>query len=390
VVIDNGSGLLKAGFAGSDRPQCVFSSAVGRLKHGHSNTIRVYGGELEGGDCFVGDRVQAHRGVLRIAYPLEHGIVKDWEDMERVWAHAYSKECLSIKSEEHPVLLTEAPLNPHRNRERAAEVFFERFNAPALYVAPQAILSLYASGRSTGLVLDCGDGVTHVVPVYEGFALPHAVVRADVAGRDVTNRLQLLLRRGGCTLATSSEREIVRQIKEECGRVAFSPEAEAGVGGGGSGGGGGGSVGGGGAGASPVAEYRLPDGEVVNVGAACWQAPEVLFSPDLAGSEEPGVHGCLHRALMRSDRDLRATLYKQIVLAGGSTLFKGFGDRLLNELRKLSPSGTKIIVSAPPLRQWSTWVGGSILAALNTFNAMWVTRAAYDEHGARLLTEDMM
>jgi centractin len=321
--------------------------------------------------------------------------------MERLWAHVYSKECLNIKSAEHPVLLTEAPLNPLRNREQAADVFFNKFSAPAMYVAPQAILSLYASGRSTGLVLDCGDGVTHVVPVYEGFALPHAVVRSDVAGRDVTDRLQLLLRRGGCSLTTSSERDICRQVKEACGRVAFSPEAEAsaamGSGPTGGGGGGGGAAGGGTAGGSgggsrgggggPVAEYRLPDGEVVGVGAACWQAPEVLFSPGLMGSEEPGCHGCLHRALMRSDRDLRSTLYKQVVLAGGSTLFPGFGDRLLNELRKLSPAGTKIVVSAPPQRQWSTWVGGSILAALNTFNAMWITKADYDEHGSRLLVE---
>jgi centractin len=347
VVIDNGTGILKAGFAGSDRPTSTFYSAVGRPKHQSSNMIRVYGGKLEGSEYVVGDRVMEHRGILKIDYPMEHGIVKNWEDMEKVWAHVYGKDCLGIKSEEHPVLLTEAPVNPLKNRERAAEVFFEAFNVPALYVAPQAVLSLYASGRSTGLVLDCGEGVSHVVPVYEGFALPHAVTRSNVAGRDVTGRLQLLLRRGGFSLQTSSEREIVRQIKEECCRVSFNPRGET---------------------ASTIQEYRLPDGEVVAVGAEAHDAPEVLFQPNLMGSEEGGVHECLHRSLMRSDRDLRSVLYKHIVLAGGSTLFKGFGDRLLNELRKVAPGGTQIIISAPPQRQWSTWVGGSILAALNTFN----------------------
>ena len=267
-------------------------------------------------------------------------------------------------------MLTEAPLNPFKNRERAAEVFFESFNVPAMYCAPQAILSLYASGRSTGLVLDCGDGVTHVVPVYEGFALPHAVERADIAGRDVTDRLQLLLRRGGCALQTSSEREVVREIKEECCRVSFNPRAEPSAG--------------------AVQDYRLPDGEVIQVGPEAYQAPEVLFQPDLVGSEEPGVHQCLHRALMRSDRDLRSALYKQIVLAGGSTMFQGFGDRLLNELRKLSPDGTKIIMAAPPQRMWSTWVGGSILAALNTFQQMWISKAEYEEQGSRVLADGMI
>jgi len=198
-------------------------------------------------------------------------------------------------------------------------------------------------------VLDCGEGVSHVVPVYEGFALPHAVTRSNVAGHDVTDRLQLLLRRGGCTLQTSSERDIVRQIKEDCCRVSFNPWDEN-------------------SNSSPIQEYRLPDGEMVNVGSEAHEAPEVLFQPDLIGSEEAGVHTCLHQSLMRSDRDLRSVLYKHIVLAGGSTLFKGFGDRLLNDLRKVAPDGTKIIISAPPQRKWSTWVGGSILAALNTFN----------------------
>lgn len=150
MVIDNGTGLLKAGFAGSDRPTSEFYSAVGRPKHQSSNMIRVYGGKLEGSEYFVGDRVVEHRGIFKIDYPMEHGIVKNWEDMEKIWAHVYGKDCLGIRSEEHPVLLTEAPMNPVKNRERSAEIFFESFNVPALYVAPQAILSLYASGRSTG------------------------------------------------------------------------------------------------------------------------------------------------------------------------------------------------------------------------------------------------
>mmetsp|Transcript_17904 Transcript_17904/g.52317 ORF Transcript_17904/g.52317 Transcript_17904/m.52317 type:complete len:379 (-) Transcript_17904:181-1317(-) len=367
VVIDNGSGLLKAGFAGADRPQSCFASAVGRPKH--KKSIVIHGGKLDDAEYFVGDRVQEHRGILKIDYPMEHGIVRDWQDMERVWTYVYSKDCLNIKSEEHPVLLTEAPLNPTRNRAKAAEVFFENFSAPAMFVAAQATLSLYSSGRTTGVVLDSGDGVTHVVPVYEGFTLPHAVTRSDVAGRDVTDRLQLLLRRSGCNLSTSAEREIVRTIKEETCYVAFNPQKEEEL-------------------QPRKVDYRLPDGEVISLGSETFQAPEVLFRPDLIGSEDGGVHECLYRSLMRADRDLRSTLFKQVVLAGGSTMFQGFGERLLNELRMLAPEGTKITISAPPQRKYSTWVGGSILAALNTFHSMWITRAEYQEHGARLLVEN--
>lgn len=125
---------------------------------------------------------------------MEHGIVNDWNEMERVWQYIYSKEQLHASPDDHPVLLTEAALNPRKNREKSAEIFFETFNVPALYISMQAVLSLYATGRTTGVVLDCGDGVTHAVPIYEGYALPLSIMRSDIAGRDVTRYLKLLLR----------------------------------------------------------------------------------------------------------------------------------------------------------------------------------------------------
>lgn len=222
LVIDNGSGLMKAGFAGGETPQVVFPSFVGQTKH----TRMMPGGAYEGGETFVGNRVQHHRGLFKIQYAMEHGVVTDWNSMHRIWQHVYSKDMLNVQSEDHPVLLTEAPLNPVQNRQRAGEVFFEAFNVPSLFVSPQAVLSLYASGRTTGVVLDVGDGVCHVVPVYESFTLPHAITRMDVAGRDVTAHLQLLLRRAGYSFQTSAEREVVREIKEKLCYVAFNPAKE--------------------------------------------------------------------------------------------------------------------------------------------------------------------
>uniref|UniRef100_A0A7N4NIA9 Actin related protein 1A n=1 Tax=Sarcophilus harrisii TaxID=9305 RepID=A0A7N4NIA9_SARHA len=208
VVIDNGSGVIKAGFAGDQIPKYCFPNYVGRPKH-----VRVMAGALEG-DIFIGPKAEEHRGLLSIRYPMEHGIVKDWNDMERIWQYVYSKDQLQTFSEEHPVLLTEAPLNPRKNRERAAEVFFETFNVPALFISMQAVLSLYATGRTTGVVLDSGDGVTHAVPIYEGFAMPHSIMRIDIAGRDVSRFLRLYLRKEGYDFHSSSEFEIVKTIKE--------------------------------------------------------------------------------------------------------------------------------------------------------------------------------
>ncbi|KAI8878939.1 actin-related protein [Backusella circina FSU 941] len=354
VVIDNGSGVIKAGFAGEEQPKCFFPSMVGRPKH-----TRIMAGAVEG-DNFIGRKAQELRGLLKIRYPIEHGIVTDWEDMERIWQYIYTDE-LKTLSEEHPVLLTEAPLNPRANRDAAAQIFFETFNVPALFTSIQAVLSLYSSGRTTGIVLDSGDGVTHAVPVYEGFAIPHAIRRVDIAGRDVTEYLQLLLRKSGYNFHTTAEKEVVRIIKEKTCYVALNPAKEEKESNG------------------KIDDFMLPDGNIIKLGAERFRAPEILFQPEYIGEEYPGIHQVIVDCISRADLDLRKSLYSNIVLSGGSTLCKGFGERLLSEIKRLALKDIKIKIYAPPERKYSTWIGGSILASLSTFKKMWVSAEEYQE-----------
>ncbi|KAL8844470.1 MAG: hypothetical protein Q9176_000981 [Flavoplaca citrina] len=355
IVLDNGSGTIRAGFAGEDLPKCYFPSYVGRPKH-----VRVLAGALEG-DIFIGQRAQELRGLLKIRYPLEHGIVTDWDDMERIWQFVYTEE-LKTLSEEHPVLLTEPPLNPRANRDTAAQLLFETFNVPALYTSIQAVLSLYASGRTTGVVLDAGDGVSHAVPVYEGFAMPNSIRRIDVAGRDVTEHMQMLFRKSGLVFHTSAEKEVVRMIKEKTCYVAPDPKKEDRE-----------WAQNNGRPEGKVLEYALPDGQRIKVGSERWKAPEILFDPEIIGLEYPGIHQIVVDAINRTDMDLRKSLFGNIVLSGGSTLCKGFGDRLLHEVQRLAVKDMRIKIFAPPERKYSTWIGGSILAGLSTFRKMWVS-----------------
>ncbi|KAK9509655.1 hypothetical protein O3M35_006920 [Rhynocoris fuscipes] len=360
VVIDNGSGVIKAGFAGDQVPKCCFPNYIGRPKH-----VRVMAGALEG-EIFVGPKAEEHRGLLSLRYPMEHGIVTDWNDMERIWQYVYGNDQLQTFSEEHPVLLTEAPLNPKKNREKAAEIFFESFNVPALYVSMQAVLSLYATGRTTGVVLDSGDGVTHAVPIYEGFAMPHSIMRVDIAGRDVSRYLRVLLRKEGVNLKTTAEFEVVKSIKEKSCYLSCNPQKEESA-------------------DTEKYQYLLPDGSTLDIGAARFRAPEVLFRPDLVGEECEGIHEVLVYSIQKSDLDLRKVLFQNIVLSGGSTLFKGFGDRLLAEIKKVAPKDIKIRISAPQERLYSTWIGGSILASLDTFKRMWVSKREFEDEGGRAI-----
>jgi actin len=363
VVIDSGSGMCKAGFARDKVPRSVFPSIVGRPRYVQA----AAGGQYK--DIYIGDEVCGKGHLLTLKYPIEGGIVRNWDDMEKIWHHTFYNE-LHVDPAEHPVLLTEALLNPKANREKMIQLQFETFNIPSFYVAIQGVLSFYSAGRTTGIVLDVGDGISQTVPVYEGYLLREAVFRQNFGGRDLNDWLQRILTERGYYLSTFAEREIVRDIKEKLAYVALDFEAELQK-------------------AATTtdctASYTLPKGNEINISNERFRCPELLFKPILNSFEFDGIHQILFDSIMKCNDDVRDDMYANIVLSGGTTMFNGLPERLEKEIVALAPARKKIKVVAPPERKYAAWMGGSIFASLAAFPQMAITHEEYNDCGPGII-----
>lgn len=357
IVLDNGSLKIRAGFAGDEEHKVEMVNVVGRAKARQVPST---------GENYVGGEALSQVGLqLQHDCPVQKGVVTNWEDMQTIWQYIFDKE-LAIKDSmsEHPILVTEPLLDHPPNRKKMSELLFEVFNFPALYIARQSVASMYATGETTGLLLQSGDGVTEVMAMVEGFMLPESVQRFALAGADMTAYLaSKLTHQSDSPLGrTTADPAVVRDIKEKLCYLTYPQLVE-----------------------PPTEEetsYQLPNGEKLQMSPAnAASIFEAMFQPEVLTGEMDGVQQTLHTAVNKCDIDSRKKLWGNIILAGGNTMAKGFAERLKAELAPLVPSTVTINVKAPEERQFSAWKGASLMASLPTFQQLLVSKAEYEESG---------
>ncbi|KAK3603176.1 hypothetical protein CHS0354_043009 [Potamilus streckersoni] len=397
VIIDNGTGYTKMGYAGNSEPQFIIPSCIA-IKESASvgdQSIRRLGKGVEDLDFYIGDEALTATSYS-VKWPIRHGIVEDWDLMERFMEQAIFKY-LRAEPEDHYFLLTEPPLNTPENREYTAEIMFESFNVPGLYIAVQAVLALAASWTSkqvgertlTGTVIDSGDGVTHVIPVAEGYVIGSCIKHIPIAGRDITYFIQQLLREREVGIPPEQSLETAKAIKERYSYVC--PDI-----------------------AKEFAKYdqdpskwmKQFDGVntvtkqpfTVDVGYERFLGPEIFFHPEFSNPDfTTPISEVVDAVIQNSPIDCRRGLYKNIVLSGGSTMFKDFGRKLQRDVKRmvdqrlkiseelsggqLKPKPIDVQVVTHHMQRYAVWFGGSMLASTPEFYQVCHTKADYDEHG---------
>jgi len=359
IIVDIGSGVTKAGFSGEDGPRSVFDSVIGIPK---MPGLLV---GMEQKERYVGDEAISKLEIMNFNYPVKKGEIVDWDKYETLLHYLFYTE-LKVVPEEISILITESPLNPKQNRAKMAEILFETFNVEKIHIANTSMLGLYSYGKTSGLVLDSGFGLTTAVPVYEGYPLPHASQKMKFGGENLSDLLLSMVQYQGIgkNYKGLKGRILADSIKEKLGYVAFNSEEEEkhysegeGV------------------------DYNLPDGSRLKLGSELFKHSEILFRPQNEEFFPLGqfIADCLNKC----DSEIQLEIQENICLTGGTTLMKGYVERLKSELGQALTNNNFNLVSTPE-RQYSNWIGGSIISSLSNFSYMWVTKQDYDTIGNSL------
>lgn len=362
IIIDLGSGLIKSGFSGEDGPRNIFNSIVGIPKMAG---LKV---GMEQKERFVGDEAIENLEFMNYFPPIKRGEVADWDKFETLMHYLLYNQ-MEVVPEEMSVLITETPLSSKENRAKVAEMLFEKFDVEKYHMANSSMLGLFSYGKTSGIVVDSGFNVTSTVPIYEGFPLQYASKKINLGGEDISlNLLESLKEKLEPSYKLIKGRLLADDIKEHKGYISMDNEEKEEE-------------------KQEESPYKLPDGKELKLGNEIFKTCDILFNPPEDNKDLMSVSKMVTEALACCDDDVRTDINESICLIGGTTLMKNFPEKLKNELSDNKDFGN-FNLSFSPERQFSSWVGGSIMSSLDNFHYMWVTKDEYDEKGKTLVSID--
>ena len=354
IIVDIGTSTIKAGLSGQEKPTLVFPNYFGEMKYSKS----IGSWEEDNKKYIIGNDCNKYLGVIKLKYPLSHGIFNDDKDIASIFEYIYSNLDMSITEiKEHPVLIAEPILNPQQNRINIAKVLFDTYKIENLFFASQPILSLFSTSSTSGAILETGDGVTQSCIIYEGYTIPGSYKRINLGGREVTEYLQYLLNKKGYDLNNSDGFQITKKIKEELCEINNNNNNLENI------------------------NYKLPDDSTIEIGQERFLAPEILFNPLLREYEYPGIPDILSESINKTNVDLKLQLYGSILLSGGNTNIKGMKERIYKEIKKLAPKNAKVRLHTSSNPEYCSWIGGNIISSLEIAKEMWISLKEWMEKG---------
>jgi len=358
IIIDVGSGLMKVGFGGEDGPRNIFNSIVGIPKMAG---LKV---GMEQKERYVAEEAISNAEFMNFYSPIQRGEVVDWDKFETLMHYLLYSQ-IEVVPEDMSILITETPLSSKKNRAKISELLFEKFNVQKCHIANSSMLGLFSYGKSSGIVVDSGYNITSTVPVYEGFPLVYASQRINLGGEDLSNKLfDIVKDKVDKTYKTIKGKLLSEDIKDKLGFIAMNINQEEKV----------------------EKKYILPDAKELVMGNELYQVNEILFNP----GENQGfksVTNMVVDSLNLCDDDVKKDINESICLIGGTTLMKNFPERLKLELSEVKDFGMYNMTPSPE-RQFSAWIGGSIMVSLDNFQYLWVSKEEFDENGKSLVAID--
>ena len=368
LIVDFGSGQVKADFSGEEEPKVIFDSWLGKPKY--SKVLPI----MKETDV-IGPSADV-RGLYKLEHAIERGVISSSNVARQIIDRVYN-DLKITNTKDVPFFICEPPFTPKSQKQMLAELLFDTYDSPTIFFGSQGVLSLYAFGKTNGIVLESGEGLTQVVPIYNGYKIENSIEKIKLGGQDVTNYLKLLLKKNGVSINSASEDLLLKEIKESVCELQSTPFEEFRL-------------------TSnskhdqmdkktDEIKYSLPDGSQIPIEYERFMASEILFNPSIAGHDSIGIGELINSAFKKLDLDLRKQLYGNIFVSGGNTMLNGFSERLAFELGQQISNKTKLSIIAPnSKRSLLVWQGASAITNMNAFSKLWITKSEYHENGDRI------